>query len=197
MEGNKKKLCIGVLALVLVLALAAVIYFVFIKKDEVPVKEEATAISIKKSLEVYAFNVLLDTNGKAYLDLREENVFATDDSNYDDNILALFKDAKLYSYNGKTEKLVELRVEDVKDIQAVNFGNGGGKYLLFFNEDDKLYGLVDYDVERTADIEVKTSEKLNKVTGIYSESDNDGTMVYAKAIINNKEENVPLYEIFE
>lgn len=33
MEGNKKKLCIGVLALVLVLALAAVVYFVFIKKD--------------------------------------------------------------------------------------------------------------------------------------------------------------------
>jgi len=200
-ENKKKSLIIGVLVFIIVLLLAVGVYFLFIKKDksEEPNKPQDNqqvnnvSISVKKTLEVFAFNIILDTNGNAYLDLREDNI----DKESDTKIIELFNEAQTYNYNNKSEKLVKLDVQNIKDIQTLDFGNGGGKYITLLDNNDKLYALVDYEVENSGDTTLLTSDELNKVTKVYNDCDEGGCIVYANAIVNGKEEKVSLYDLFE
>ena len=139
MENNtnktNKNLIIGVMTCVILLLIAALVYFLFIKKDKFEDKGQVLIndISIKKNLEVFAFNILLDTNGNAYLDLRENNI----NNENNPELTNLFNKADTYKYNEKTEKLIKLNVKNVKDIQTFDFGNGGGKYIILLDNNDK------------------------------------------------------------
>ena len=204
-EQNKKKnLIIGVMACIIVLLIAALVYFVFIKKDDEPVNNKGennqqahSTITVKKSLEVFAFNIILDTNGKAYLDLREENI---DSENYAE-ITNLFNNAETYSYNGKNEKLVKIDLQNVKDIQVFDFGNGGGKYIVFIDSNNKAYVLIDYKVEGLGNVQLLTDDKLNNISEINYDCDGDGTggggcSVFAITEVNGEVEYIMFHDLF-
>lgn len=202
-EQNKKKnVIIGLMACVIILLIAALVYFLFIKKDKTEEgnKEQVVTnnISVKKSLEVFAFKILLDTNGNAYLDLREENI---DAENYKE-VTNLFNTAQTYNFDGKSEKLVKIDLQNVKDIQVFDFGNGGGKYIVFLDNNNKAYALIDYKVEGSGNIQLLTDDKLNNVSEIQSDCDGDGSggggcSVFAITEVNDKVEYVQFYDLFE
>ena len=200
-EKNKEKsIIIWIMACTIILLIIALTYFVFIKKD---VKgkdnnEQVNNISVKKKLEVFAFNILLDTNNDAYLDLREENI---DTENYTE-LNSLFTNALTYNLNGKNEKLVKIDLSNIKDIQVFNFGNGGGKYIVFLDNNNKAYVLIDYKVENTGTIQLLTDDKLNNVSEINFDCDSDGTgsggcSVFAITEVNGEVKYVMFHDLFE
>ncbi len=203
-NNSNKNTIIAILIVIIIALIGAVIYFAFIKKDEPTTDDNGgnnqqinKNISVKKNLEVFAFNIILDTSGKAYLDLREENI---DSENYVE-ITNLFKNAETYSYNSKNEKLVKIDLENVKDIQVFDFGNGGGKYIVFIDSNDKAYVLIDYKVEESGNVQLLTDDKLNNVSEINFDCDGDGTgdggcSVFAKTEVNGEVEYIMFHDLF-
>ncbi len=200
-EQNKKKnLIIGVMACVIILLVAALVYFLFIKNDNDPAKPQDSRqvdgnnIVAKKKLRTFYFDVILDENSNAFLAVRDD-----DDGNVDvdDKLTQKFNSAPVYNYNNKEVKLLKVDLQNIKDIQKVPYGNGGGNYIIFLNQNDKLYALIEFDVMETADITPLTDNSLNKVSKVYPECDEGGCLVYADAILNGKTEKISLYDLFE
>lgn len=202
-EQNKNKnLIIGVMACIIVLLTVVLVYFVFIRNDkpEVPPKPQDSGqvdgnnIVAKKTLRTFYFDVILDENGNAYLSMRngDDGTVAVDDK-----LTNKFNSAPVYNYNNKKVKLLKVDLQNIKDIQTVTYGNGGGNYIVFLNQNDKLYALLEFDVMESADITPLTADSLNKVSKVYSECDEDGCLVYADAIVNGKTEKISLYDLFE
>ena len=201
-KGNKK-INIVIIVIVVVIALIAFgkgVYDGFTEEPNKPKdnntqeenNETITNISVVKSDESWFFNVILDTNGNAYLGIKDKS-----DIEDNDTLVNLFKNAKTYSYNDKNESLIKVDLQNIKDIQCINYGNGGGKYITFLDQSDKLYVLIDFIVMDTGSLTPLTDEKVNKVTKVYPECDVDGCMVYANAVVNDKEEKISLYDLFE
>ena len=204
-SNNTNKVLIMIIALLVILIIAGGVYYAFIKKDNTNNSSNSNQqnndnqnISVKKKLEVFAFNIILDIKGNAYLDLREENINSNDYA----EITQLFNNAQTYSYNNKNEKLVKIDLQNVKDIQVLDFGNGGGKYIIFTDANDKVYALIDYEVESSGNITLLTDEKLNKVEEVVNDCDGDGTggggcSVFAIVKVNGEVEYVYFYDLFE
>ena len=196
---KKKNILIGVLIGMIIILIGVCIYLGCFKKDNSfqPINDDskqndANSFVVKKSLESFYFNVILDTNGNAYLGIKNASDLVNN------TVLAnLFNNAKTYSYNNKNEKLVKINLQNIKDIQTINYGNGGGKYIIFLNQNDKLYALLDFDINDTGNIIPLTDDKLNKASSVYPECDEGGCTVYADAIINGKKEKISLYDLFE
>lgn len=202
-EQNKNKnLIIGVMSCIILLLIAALVYFLFIKKDnhEEPSKQQnngqvdSNNIVDKKTLRTFYFDVILDENGNAYLAVRDDDA---GDVSVDDKLTDKFNNAPEYNYNNKKVKLLKVDLQNIKDIQNIPYGNGGGNYIVFLTQNDKLYALIEFDVMDTADITPLTDESLNKVSKVYPECDEGGCSVYADATINGKTEKVSLYDLFE
>lgn len=134
---KRKNIEIVCLLIIIVALLGALIYLLFIKKDDKTTESPKSQdnqqvnnnISIKKNIEVFAFNIILDTNENVYLDLREDNI---DRESYSE-IFELFSNTQTYNFNNKSEKLVKLNAQNIKDIQTIDFGNGGGKYIILLD----------------------------------------------------------------
>ena len=204
MENNtnfrNKNIIIAICSIIIIILIIVGLYFAFIKKDDLHSnstnnnqQQSTNNILVKKNLEIFAFDVILDTNGNVYIDLREDNI----DSNNYPEISKLFSDAQVYNYNNKSEKLIKINLQNVKDIQCLDNGNGGTKYITFIDDNDKLYMLIDYVVQDNGDITLLTDDILNNVTKVYSECDTEACNAIADVNINGKKEKIYLYDLFE
>lgn len=185
---NKKKVIIGIL---IVLVIAAVVYFVVIKKsdDDMRGLNEKKIITVKDKTETPDFNIILDTNGNAYLGLKKDSAHQIDNK----NLLKMFEDAFLYSYDNQEEKLIKLNLPDinVRNIGSLRYGNAGWNYIILIDNNSKLYLLYEDKIINDADMRLWTDKKLDNVQRVNTVCYEDGCKASAYVVIDKQN-----YEVF-
>ena len=195
---DNKSILIEILIGIIIILMGLYIYLTFLKKEEIKIvnddikQNNANSFVVKKSVESFYFNVLLDTEGNTYFGIKDISNLVNNNK-----LANLFNNAKTYSYNNKNEKLVKIDLQNIKDIKTINKGNDGGKYIFFLDQYDKLYALFDFDIKNTGDITPLTDEVLNKVSSVYPVCNDNVCDVYVDINIEGKKEIISLYDLFE
>ena len=197
-SSKKNNSVVGFLILIILILASACVYFVLkgngvIDKTNTDKKtstssKTSSGMSVKKVVETNIFYVILDKDGNVYLDLKEDKVDKSSKIN------ELFDKASTYTYNGKTEKLVKVDVDEIVDIQALKIGKGYYYYITMLDKDNKLYTIIDTDAEKNGSVGILINSKLTNVSKVYNDCNNDE----CKAMVEvNKNDKINLQDIFE
>ena len=193
MENKKYKSIICVLVLLLIVALGVIaVLFNKVKNKEDKPKEQKVSNNIvaKKIINTNYFKVILDENGSVYLSVIEGNDAG------DDLLAEKLNAVPTYNFNYQEVKLLKIDLQNIKDIQNLQYAQGNGCYIVFFDQNYKVYALNEYVVIDTGDLTPLTDDSLNKVYKVYSECD-EACDVYAETTVNGKTKKVSFYDLFE
>ena len=197
MENKKEKIIIRVLALLLIVALGVIaVLFKEVKDKDNKSNDSKKAqnsenVVAKKIINTDYFKVILDENGNVYLSVIEGNDAG------DDLLAKKFDKAPNYNFNYKEVKLLKLDLQNIRDVQNLHYAQGNGCYIVFFDQNYKVYALNEYVVIDTGDLTPLTDDSLNDVFNIYSDCSDDGCDVYAETTVNGKIKKVSFYDLFE